>query len=110
MKPVIWLGNSKTDLKAFPSSAMDDMVHQLFRLQCRLDPDDWKPVPSVGTGVREIRVRDSSGAYRTIYPATRAEGIYVLHCFRKKSAKTAREDIELARQRLARVPRRTSHG
>jgi len=110
MKPVIWLGNSRADLKAFPSSAMDDMGHQLFRVQCGLDPDDWKPMPSVGTGVREIRVRDSSGAYRTIYLATRAEGIYVLHCFRKKSAKTPREDIELARQRLARVPRRTSHG
>lgn len=110
MKPVIWLGNSKSDLKAFPSSAMDDMGHQLFRVQRGLDPDDWKPMPSVGTGVREIRVRDSSGAYRTIYLATRAEGIYVLHCFRKKTAKTAREDIELARSRLARVPRRTSHG
>ena len=66
------------------------MGHQLFRVQCGLDPDDWKPMPAVGTGVREIRVRDSSGAYRTIYLAARAEGVYVLHCFRKKSAKTAR--------------------
>jgi phage-related protein len=40
MKPVIWLRNSKTDLKAFPSSAMDDMGHPLFRVQCGLDPDD----------------------------------------------------------------------
>ena len=110
MKPVIWLGSSKTDLKAFPASAMDDMGHQLFRVQCGLDPDDWKPMPSIGQGVREIRVRDSSGAYRTIYLATRAEGVYVLHCFRKKSTKTAREDIELARQRLTWIPRRTSHG
>lgn len=110
MKAVIWLGSSKTDLKAFPASAMDDMGHQLYRVQCGFDPDDWKPMPSIGPGVREIRVRDASGAYRTIYLATRPEGVYVLHCFRKKSAKTAREDIELARQRLARIPRRTSHG
>lgn len=110
MKAVIWLGSSKADLKAFPASAMDDMGHQLYRVQCGLDPDDWKPMPSIGPGVREIRVRDASGAYRTIYLATRPEGVYVLHCFRKKSAKTAREDIELARQRLTRIPRRTSHG
>jgi phage-related protein len=88
---------------------MDDTGHQLFRVQCGLDPDDWKPMPSIGAGVREIRVRDSSGAFRTICLATRSEAIYVLHCFRKKSQKTARNDMELARQRLARVPRRASH-
>ena len=110
MKPVVWLGNSKADLKAFPATTMDDMGHQLFRVQCGLDPDDWKTMPSIGAGVREIRVRDASGAFRTIYLATRPEAIYVLHCFRKKSQKTAREDIEVARQRLARAPRRTTHG
>jgi len=54
MKPVVWLGTSKADLKAFPSTAMDDMGHQLFRVQCGLDPDDWKPMASIGFGVREI--------------------------------------------------------
>lgn len=110
MKPVVWLGTSRADLKAFPATAMDDMGHQLFRVQCGLDPDDWKPMPSIGAGVREIRVRDASGAFRTIYLATRREAVYVLHCFRKKSQKTAREDIEVARQRLARVPRRAPNG
>ena len=88
---------------------MDDTGHQLFRVQCGLDPDDWKPMPSIGAGVREIRVRDSSGAFKTIYLATRSEAIYVLHCFRTTSQKAARNDMELARQRLARVPRRASH-
>jgi phage-related protein len=110
IKPVVWLGTSKADLKAFPATAMDDMGHQLFRVQCGLDPDDWKPMASIGAGVREIRVRDPSGAFRTIYLATRPEAIYVLHCFRKKTPKTARQDIDLARQRLARVPRRAPHG
>lgn len=110
MKPVVWLGTSKADLKAFPATAMDDMGHQLFRVQCGLDPDDWKPMGSIGTGVREIRVRDSSGTFRTIYLATRPEAIYVLHCFRKKTPKTARQDIDLARQRFARVPRKAPHG
>jgi phage-related protein len=110
VKPVVWIGSSKTDLKAFPATAMDDMGHQLFRVQCGLDPDDWKPMPSVGAGVREIRVRDASGAFRAIYLATRPEAVYVLHCFGKKTARTARRDLELARQRLARVPRRAPHG
>lgn len=68
------------------------------------------PMPSIGTGVREIRVRRASGAFRTIYLATRPEATYVLHCFRKKPQKTAREDIGVARQRLARVPRKATHG
>ena len=110
MKPIVWLGTSKADLKAFPATAMDDMGHQLFRVQCGLDPDDWKPMASIGPGVREIRVRDPSGALRAIYRATGPEGVYGLHCFRKKSPKTARQDIDLARQRLARVPRRAPHG
>jgi phage-related protein len=81
-----------------------------LRVQCGLDPDDWKPMASLGSGVREIRVRDPSGAFRTIYVATRPEAIYVLLCFRKTTPKTARQDIDLARQRLARVPRRAPHG
>jgi phage-related protein len=70
MKPVVWLGSARADLKAFPAAAMDDTGYQLFRVQRGLDPDDWKPMTSVGVGVREIRVRDSSGAFRTIYLAT----------------------------------------
>jgi phage-related protein len=89
---------------------MDDMGHQVFRVQRGLDPDDWKPMASIGSGGRKIRVRDPSGAFRTIYFATRPDAICVLHCFRKKTPKTARQDIDLARQRLARVPRRAPHG
>ena len=110
MKAVVWVGTSKADLKAFPSAVIDDIGHQLFRVQCGLDPDDWKPMPSVGAGVREIRVRDATGAFRTIYLATRPEAVYVLHCFRKKSQKTARGDLELARLRLSRLPRKAPHG
>ncbi|MDA0226113.1 MAG: type II toxin-antitoxin system RelE/ParE family toxin, partial [Proteobacteria bacterium] len=62
------------------------------------EPADWKPMPSVGLGVREIRVR-AGGAWRVIYVARFAEAVYVLHAFRKKSRKTAREDVDLARRR-----------
>jgi phage-related protein len=65
-----------------------------------VDPDDWKPMPTIGAGVREIRVRESSGAFRCIYLATRPEGIYVLHCFQKKTRKTRQQDLDLAHKRF----------
>jgi phage-related protein len=48
-------------------------------------PDDFKPMPLVGKGVEEIRVTDEGGAYRVIYVARRAEAVYVLHAFQKKT-------------------------
>ena len=100
MTPVIWMGSSKVDLKAFPAAVIDDMGHQLFLVQSGLEPDDWKPMATVGTGVKEIRVKDVAGVFRTVYLATRADAIYVLHCFQKKTRQTARRDIKLARKRL----------
>lgn len=99
------MGSSKEDLKAFPDNVVDDMGHQLFLVQCGLEPDDWKPMTTIGTGVREIRVRDASGIYRTVYLATRSEAVYVLHCFQKKTQQTALQDIRLARQRLKEISR-----
>ena len=99
------MGGSKEDLKAFPDNVVDDMGHQLFLVQCGLEPDDWKPMTTIGTGVREIRVRDASGIYRTVYLATRSDAVYVLHCFQKKTQQTALHDIRLARQRLKEISR-----
>ena len=56
-------------------------------------------MPTVGQGVREIRVRDLSGAYRVLYLTKLEDAIYVLHCFQKKSQKTSQGDLELATQR-----------
>ena len=58
---------------------------------------------SVGLGVSEIRVRESSGAYRVIYVAKFSEAIYVLHAFEKKARKTPKAEIELARKRYRAV-------
>jgi phage-related protein len=69
-------------------------------VQRGLEPEDWKTMRTVGAGVKEIRVRDASGAYRVIYLASRPEAVYVLHCFQKKTEKTNQRDINLARQRF----------
>jgi phage-related protein len=100
MKPVIWMGSSKEDLIAFPDEVRREIGYQLEHVQEGIDPDDWKPMSTVGAGVREIRAREASGAFRCIYLATRPEGIYVLHCFQKKTQKTRQQDLDLAQKRL----------
>jgi phage-related protein len=99
MKPVTFQGNSLDALKAFPQSARRMAGLQLDRVQRGLDPDNWKPMATVGAGVREIRVRDAAGAFRVLYVAQFEHAVYVLHCFQKKSARTSRSDIEIGQQR-----------
>ncbi|MDR0275972.1 MAG: type II toxin-antitoxin system RelE/ParE family toxin [Burkholderiaceae bacterium] len=89
-KPIEFRGRSLDDLRVFPPSARREADHQLDQVQNGEDPDDWKPMNSVGQGVREIRIRDAAGAFRVIYIAKLADAIYVLHCFQKKTEKPAR--------------------
>ncbi|WP_082308251.1 type II toxin-antitoxin system RelE/ParE family toxin [Achromobacter sp. DMS1] len=98
-KPVEFLGTSLDDLRAFPPSAKREAGYQIDQVQNGLDPDDWKPMNTVGQGVREIRVRDSDGAFRVIYVAKFADAVYVIHCFQKKTQKTNKADIDLASKR-----------
>ena len=100
MKPIAFQGGSLDDLRAFPIKARREAGHQLDRVQRGLEPDDWKPMPSVGPGVREVRVRDDAGAFRVVYTATRPEAVYVLHAFQKKTQQTAKRDLDLAKARL----------
>src|SRR5260221_11558078 len=79
---------------------------QIDRVQRGLDPDNWKPMKTVGPGVREIRIRDAAGAFRVIYIATLADAIYVLHAFQKKTLATSKRDLDLARARFKELMRR----
>jgi phage-related protein len=97
-KPLILLGSSRRDLRAFPALARRLTGFQLRRVQQGLEPDDWKPMPAIGPGVREIRIH-VEGAHRVFYVTTRAEAIYVLHAFEKKTQKTAARDLNIGRER-----------
>jgi phage-related protein len=92
-------------LRAFPERARRDAGFQLDRVQRGLDPDDWKPMTTVGAGVREIRVRDAAGAFRLVYIASLADVVYVLHAFHKKTRRTSPRDLELAALRLKELKR-----
>lgn len=100
MKPITFFGDSREKLSGFPLGPRREAGFQLDRVQRGLMPENWKSVKTVGQGVTEIRVRDESGAYRVIYLATFPEAVYVLHAFQKKTQKTAKTDLELARARL----------
>lgn len=104
-KPLHFMGSSLSDLKAFPEEARRDAGFNLDSVQRGFEPEDWKPMRTVGAGVKEIRVRDASGAYRVIYLATRPEAVYVLHCFQKKTERMSQRDIDLARQRFKAIPK-----
>ena len=101
-KPIVWIGSSLDDLRRFPEGARNEAGHQLHRVQCGLEPTDWKPMRSIGVGVSEVRIR-TGREHRVCFVARFAEAVYVLHAFEKKSAKTTRVDLELGAQRLKAV-------
>ena len=100
MKPVTFLGDSLKRVREFPEDARQDTGYQLDRVQRGMQPDDFKPMPAIGKGVEEIRVRDETGAYRVVYTARLAEAVFVLHAFQKKTQATSKRDIDLAVERF----------
>lgn len=102
-KEIRWAGSAFDDLLAFPDEARRHAGFQLSKVQAGLDPDDWKPFEAVGTGTREIRIRETGGTYRVMYIARFEEAVYVLHCFRKKTQVTSRQDKAIAAARYRAV-------
>jgi phage-related protein len=103
MKPVRFLGDSLKRLRDFPEDARHDAGYQLDKVQRGAQPDDFKPMPSIGKGVEEIRLQDETGAYRVIYTARLVDAVYVLHVFQKKARTTSKRDIDLAAERFAQL-------
>ena len=98
-KPLIWLGDSRDAIRSFPDAARQIAGFQLWRVQRGLEPNDWKPMPSVGPGVQEIRIH-TGAEHRVFYIAKFAEAVYVLHAFEKRTRRTSQNDLDLARHRL----------
>ena len=98
-KEIAWIGSSLDDLRDFPDAARREAGHQPHLLQLGLKPDDWRPMPSVGAGVLELRIHDDV-EHRVFYVVKFAEAIYVLHAFEKKTRQTSQHDLDLGRQRL----------
>lgn len=99
MTNIRFCGHSLEALRNFPAVAKQEPGYQLDRVQHGLEPTDWKPMPSIGSGVREIRIMHG-GQFRVIYIAKVADAVYVLHAFQKKTQKTRKQDIDAAKQVL----------
>jgi phage-related protein len=102
MKALRFVGSSLDDLRDFPAEARRQAGFDLYAIQRGSEPSDWKSMPDIGSGVREIRIR-VLGEWRVIYVARFAGAVYVLHAFQKKTQKTRQEDIELARRRYRQI-------
>lgn len=105
MKPIRFLGDSLGCVREFPEDARQDAGYQLDKVQRGLTPDDFKPMPSIGKGVEELRIWDDAGTYRVIYTARLANAVYVLHAFQKKTEATSKPDIALAKTRYKELMR-----
>ena len=100
LKTLVWLGSSRYDLRHFPSNARQPAGYELYLVQSGLEPSDFKSMASIGVGVREIRVHTEL-EHRVLYVAKFEEATYVIHAFEKKSRKTTKYDLELAKSRLS---------
>lgn len=105
MKKIRFLGDSLKRLREFSCDAKQDAGYQLDKVQRGEQPDDFKPMPTIGKGVEEIRVWDESGTYRVIYVARFSDVVYVLHAFHKKTQATAKRDLDLAKSRFSELMR-----
>lgn len=106
MKTIEFMGDSLSVIREFGKETRREIGYQLESVQVGLPPQDWKPMKTIGPGVKEIRVRNKYGAFRTIYVVESAKNIAVLHAFEKKAQKTAKKDLDLARSRLKEIKAR----
>jgi phage-related protein len=112
LRPLVWMGNAKRNLQAFPTAAQKLLGDELQLIQFGGMPKDAKPFKGVGSGVFEIALRHDAGAYRTVLAVQLGKKIYVLHAFQKKSKKgieTPKHDVELIKQRYAEARERAKH-
>jgi phage-related protein len=112
LRPLIWLGNSRRNIQAFPDGAKKLIGDELQLIQYGGMPRDAKPFRGIGSGVIELAVRYSSDAYRAVVAVQLGTRIYVLHAFQKKSKRgiaTPKQDVDLIKQRYAQAKEWAKH-
>ncbi|RYE09270.1 MAG: type II toxin-antitoxin system RelE/ParE family toxin [Hyphomicrobiales bacterium] len=109
-KPLEFRNTSYKDLLSFPRAAIAEAGFQLDKVQQGREPDDWKPMSSIGAGAMELRLWEEGGTFRVVYVAKLADAVYVLHCFQKKTQKTPAHDIDLAARRYRELIKEVGNG
>lgn len=106
-KGFAFVGSADREIRNLSPIIRQRIGYQLHLVQAGLEPDDFKPMPTVGAGVFEIRVEDENGnnVGRCIYVAKFVSRVYVLHCFVKRSQQTPQADLEIGKKRYKMLAR-----
>jgi phage-related protein len=107
MRRVVFEADTLARLREFPETARQRAGYEIDRIQRNLEAENWKAIPTIGQGVREIRIQVGR-QFRVFYIAKFPDRVHVLHVFEKKSQQTRQSDIALAKSRLQEVIRRHS--
>ena len=109
LRPVVWVGSSRKDLREFPDPVQDHMGYALYLAQRGGKHRVTKPLIGFGgAGVVEIIKGYRGDTFRAVYTFRYQGAVYVLHAFQKKSKsgrETPRRDMELIQQRLREAER-----
>ena len=103
LKPVQWVGSSKSDLKRFPDAVQDRMGFAIYQAQAGLRHRNAKPLKGFGSGVLEVVARHDGDTFRAVYTVRFETAVYVLHAFQKKARRgiaTPKQELDLVRRRL----------
>lgn len=103
MRKVIFLGDSLKVIKNFPEAVRREAGYQIDNVQNGIAPNDWKPMTTIGVGVKEIRINEDNNKFRVIYVAKINDFVHVLHAFNKKTQKTSIKDLALAIKRFKEI-------
>jgi phage-related protein len=99
-----WVRSSHDDLMEFPKRVREIVGYALYAAQCGEKSPKAKPFRGIGPGVLEVVADYNGDTYRAVYTVRLPSAVFILHCFQKKSKhgiKTAQQDIDLIKQRLA---------
>lgn len=102
-KNICYVGSAEKDINKFPTDVADDISGAIDMIAYGEQPDNFKPMKSVGDGVYEIREKDGDTWYRVFYVAKLGDTVYVLHAFRKNQTKTPKKDLETGQKRYKRA-------
>jgi phage-related protein len=105
-RPVSWLKAALKEFETFPHEARSICLAVLTIAAEGGKADIAKTMKGLGSGVFEIALRHSGGAFRVIYALQLGEAIWVVHAFQKKSTqgiKTPKHEIDLIKKRLKRL-------
>ncbi|MEI6242665.1 MAG: type II toxin-antitoxin system RelE/ParE family toxin [Chlamydiota bacterium] len=103
LRPILWIGSSKKDLKEMPVGVQKEIGHSLRELQKGKDLGNTKPLKHLHEPISEVVVDEREGTFRAAYTVEFKDAVAVLHVFQKKSKSgiaTPKKEMDLILQRL----------